>query len=326
MRYDPTTGRTIGTEATALANYYQCLEDMDGKMVFANVGAGIGGGFENTMELKPIKYQEAINGPDGKAWEKKIENEHDLMVKNNAWEPVKKSLLPNSMKVIDSTWVCKKKNTGKLRGHLNGCRFKQVEGVHYNGTSTHAPVTNTGTIQIVLMLMIIAYWQWQGQIVDVKGAFLYVEFEDGKVIYMKVPCGFEKFYLDDVVLKLKKCFYGLKQAAMVSWLQLLLCMKSMGMMRSTAYPCLYHKWEEEGFVLIVPWIADNLKIGSKKMVEKTKKDIMERFDCEDCGDIEEYVGCKRVRTKNLLKLTQPVLMQSYNDKFELSKKSYRMPA
>jgi hypothetical protein len=28
MHYDPTTGCIIGTEATALANYYQCLEDM----------------------------------------------------------------------------------------------------------------------------------------------------------------------------------------------------------------------------------------------------------------------------------------------------------
>jgi hypothetical protein len=53
---------------------------------------------------------------------------------------------------------------------------------------------------------------------------------------------------------------------------------------------------------------------------------MERFGCEDCGDIEEYVGCKIVRTKNLLKLPQPVLIQSYNDKFELPKKSYRAPA
>jgi hypothetical protein len=53
---------------------------------------------------------------------------------------------------------------------------------------------------------------------------------------------------------------------------------------------------------------------------------MERFDCKDCGDIEEYVGCKIVRTKNLLKFTQPVLMQSYNDKFELPKQSYMVPA
>jgi hypothetical protein len=75
-------------------------------MEFSNVEAGIGGGFENTMELKPIKYKEAINRPDGKAWEKEIENEHECMVRNNVWEPVKKSLLPKGMKVIDSTWAC----------------------------------------------------------------------------------------------------------------------------------------------------------------------------------------------------------------------------
>jgi hypothetical protein len=109
--YDPTTGGRIGTEVTALANYYQCLKDTDGKMEFANVGAVIGGGFENTMELKQMKYEEAINGPDGKAWEKEIENEHDCMVKNNAWVPVKKSLLPKGMKVIDSIWAFKKKST-----------------------------------------------------------------------------------------------------------------------------------------------------------------------------------------------------------------------
>jgi hypothetical protein len=86
---------------------------------------------------------------------------------------------------------------------LNARRFKQVEGVHNNGTSTHAPETNAGTIQIVLILMIMA--NWQDQIVDVKGVFLHGEFEDGKVIYMKVPRGFEKIYPDDMVLKLKEC-------------------------------------------------------------------------------------------------------------------------
>jgi hypothetical protein len=76
-------------------------------------------------------------------------------------------------------------------------------------------------------------------------------------------------------------------------------------------------------VLIVSWIDEYLIIEPKKAVAKTKKDLMERFDCKDCGDIEEYVGCKIQRTKNLLKFTQPVLMQSYNDKFELPMKTTR---
>ncbi len=141
---------------------------------------------------------------------------------------------------------------------------------------------------------------WQGLIVDIKGAFLHGKFEDGKVIYMKVPHGFKKFYPDDVVLKMKKCIYRLKHAAMAFWCQLLRCMKSMEMVCSTADPCPYHKWGKDGLVLIVSWIDDNLIMGSKKAVEKAKKDLMKRFDCEDYGDIEEYVGS--------LKFTQPVLM------------------
>jgi hypothetical protein len=82
---------------------------------------------------------------------------------------------------------------------------------------------------------------WHDQILEVKGAFLHGEFKDGEVIYMTLPHGFEKFYPGDVVLKLKKCIYELKQAVMAFWHQLLLCMKNMGMTQCTADPCLYHK-------------------------------------------------------------------------------------
>jgi hypothetical protein len=41
-------------------------------MEFANIRTGIGGGFENTMKLKPMKYKEAINEPDQKVWEKRL--------------------------------------------------------------------------------------------------------------------------------------------------------------------------------------------------------------------------------------------------------------
>jgi hypothetical protein len=79
-------------------------------------------------------------------------------------------------------------------------------------------------------------------------------------------------------------------------------------------------------VLIVLWTDNSFIIGPKKAVEKTKKDLMERFGCKDCGDIKEYVRCKKERTKNSFKFTQLVLMQRYNDKFELSEKSYKTPA
>ena len=47
---------------------------------FANVGAGVGGGFENSKELKVMNYNKAVNGPDGVHWQAEVENEYQQMV------------------------------------------------------------------------------------------------------------------------------------------------------------------------------------------------------------------------------------------------------
>ncbi len=69
---------------------------------FSNVGAGLGGGFENTNELKPMKYNEAIHGPDGEAWKQEIENEHNCMVKNQVFE--EKTTFPKAQRSLTSNW------------------------------------------------------------------------------------------------------------------------------------------------------------------------------------------------------------------------------
>jgi hypothetical protein len=61
---------------------------------YANVGAGVGGGFENTAALKPMKYDQAINRPEAEACKAKIDNEHDRMVKNKVFQEVQREDLP----------------------------------------------------------------------------------------------------------------------------------------------------------------------------------------------------------------------------------------
>ncbi len=46
-----------------------------------------------------------------------------------------------------------------------------------------SPVTNAATIRIVLVLMVMA--KMMAHIVDVKGAFLHGEFEDGEKVYRR---------------------------------------------------------------------------------------------------------------------------------------------
>ena len=52
------------------------------------------------------------------------------------------------------------------------------------------------------------------------------------------------------------------------------------------------------------------------------------FDCEDVGELKEYVGCKiDINNYNQsLKITQPVLIQSFEDEFPLPNREYDTPA
>ena len=78
-------------------NYYAALAAANcGEIQAANcgemqaVGAGIGGGFEHTSELKVMKYEEALASPDKEGWKAEIKNEHRRMQKHGVWKAVKR--------------------------------------------------------------------------------------------------------------------------------------------------------------------------------------------------------------------------------------------
>ena len=98
----------------------------------------------------------------------------------------------------------------------------------YDSSSISSPVTSDVTIRIVLALMLMA--NWQAWVVDVEGAFLHGEFDQGEEIHAEVPQGFERYYdPTEWLLLLLKAAYRLKQAAMMFWKELVKAMKHMGL-------------------------------------------------------------------------------------------------
>jgi hypothetical protein len=75
------------------------------------------------------------------------------------------------------------------------------------------------------------------------------------------------------------------------------------------------------YVLVVwlSWIDDCLVAGDKRAIEAANEQMKSRFECDDLGELNEYVGCKIDRDEDYIKFTQPVLIQSYEDEFELNK-------
>jgi hypothetical protein len=225
--------------------------------------------------------------------------------------------VPYGAKVLASTWAMKKKVNGTHRARLNARGYEQIDGEHYDEDAKFAPVVSDATIHIILILIVMAGW-W-AELLDVKGAFLHGVFEKGRKVYMEVPQGFEKYYPKNCVLLLLKTLYGTKQAAKAFWLKLLEALHGMGYKRSKADPCLYFTRTVCGLVIWLSWVDDCLICGPREQVEIAKQKMMKRFECDEVGELKEYVGCKvdYNREEGWIKLTQPVLMQSYTDEFDL---------
>jgi len=180
-------------------------------------------------------------------------------------------------------------------------------------------VVAEATIRIFLILAIMAGWILE--LMDVKGAFLCGTFDEGFEMYMEIPQGWERFYPSNVVLLLLKTIYGLKQAARAFWKKLCKAFKAMNYSRSKADPGLHYAWTMFGLILWISWVDDLATGGQSTGVHFAKDQMMKYFDCDDTGTMEEYVGCKIERNmeEGWIKLTQPVLIQSFQDEFDLPK-------
>jgi Reverse transcriptase (RNA-dependent DNA polymerase) len=264
---------------------------------------------------------------DKEYWKAAVDEKHQRMIKHNVWAEVQRDSLTEDMKIITSTWAMKKKSNGVYRARLAARGFEQQEGIHYDSTNTSSPVMNDITIRVSLILAILA--KWHVEVVDVKGAFLHGEFEDGEIIHMEIPKGFERFIRRILFLKLKKTLYGIIHAAMAFWRKVVLMFASIGFKRSKADPCLYYKWfQDEGLSLCTSFIDDKAGAGTRNAVLQTKCEIRHVFDCDEVGVMKEYIGCKIEHDQEGggMKITQPVFLQSLQYEFTLRNDILASPA
>ena len=66
--------------------------------------------------------------------------------------------------------------------------------------------------------------------------------------------------------------------------------------------------------------------GSKSVVPKDIPEFQKCFNCNDVGEFKKYVGCILNQDKQSIKFTQPVLLQSFSDGFDISNKQPCTPA
>ena len=124
---------------------------------------------------------------------------------------------------------------------------------------------------------------------DVTTAFLNGELKED--IYMKQPEG----YAANLVCKLKKSIYGLKQSPRCWNFTLDSCLKKMGFVQTTGDPCLYVALEGETFLIAVD--VDNILLAGKddERMAAVKQAFLQEFQVKDMGELHHFPGMKVVQ-------------------------------
>ncbi|CAN6713480.1 unnamed protein product [Malus baccata var. baccata] len=137
-----------------------------------------------------------------------MRDELQALHENKTWSVIK---LPTGKKAVGSRWVYKTKfnSDGTIERHkarLVARGFTQTYGLDYK--ETFAPVAKMNNVRVLLSVAMNQSWPLYQM--DVNNAFLHGELEEE--VYMKLPPGHPQSSDLDMVCKLHKSIYGLKQS------------------------------------------------------------------------------------------------------------------
>ena len=262
---------------------------------------------------EPKNYQEAMS-TDKVKWRAAMETEFVSLQKNEVWDLVR---LPGGFKAIGSKWVFKTKVTpeGSIERHkarLVAQGFNQKYGMDYDETCS--PVVRSESVRTVITLA--AKKKLLVHQMDVTTAFLNGMLEEE--VYMKQPEGFEQKGQEDLVCRLKKSIYGLKQSPRCWNAVLDQHLKSNNLKQSSADPCIYTS--TEGETVIVAVYVDDILITTEKekTMRKINKLISERFEVKDLGILNSFLGVQVKMTSEGIWIGQSGYTKRVLDKFEMA--------
>jgi hypothetical protein len=162
---------------------------------------------------------------------------------------------------------------------------------------------------------------------DIPNAFPRADTEEGLNIYMEIPPGFDvtdeelkKFGArekKDLVLKLNKSLYGLKQAGRL-WNKMMdgFLIKH-GYMRSVTDKCLYYKTEGDKIVVAGLYVDDLLVTGNDQNMVDEFFTVASKMDIKDLGKASKVLGIRVVQDQDGVTFDQESMIEDLLEKHGL---------
>ena len=280
--------------------------------------------------------REAMAGDEQEQWLAAIRDKLDAIREAGTWTLVART--PGIQNIVGCRFVLQKKRgengqVTKFKAQLVAQGFSQWEGVDFS--ETFAPVVKSALLHV--FLTICAQKGWNVHQMDIKSAYLNAPITED--IYTSQPKGFEEVGRENLVAKLNKGLYGLKQAGREWYAMLRDFLISIGFRRTHAdHSVFVFEWGSS-IVIIPVYVNDELLArNDDRTLDSIQAQIGARFKASNLGTASWILGI-RVRhnlTKGTLFIDQLQYIKTILECFNmtgcntvlipLEAKSYFMPA
>lgn len=265
---------------------------------------------------EPTSLSEAMQSSQANHWRVAMQEEYDSLIRNETWSLTQ---LPPNRTAIKTRWVFKVKeesdgSTTRFKARLVAKGFSQRPGIDFE--ETYSPVVKYDTLRVILSL--VAAKDLDMAQLDIKTAFLNGELDEE--IYIEQPEGYVAEGKGNLVCRLNKCLYGLKQASRVWNRHFDFFLKKFGLTPSDADPCLYVRSSKEEFASVAIWVDDGLVCANNpKLTTAIINYLMQHFEMRH-SSVSQFVGIKIARNKQLgtIHISQPDYIRKLIVRFHMT--------
>ncbi|KAG8503161.1 hypothetical protein CXB51_000952 [Gossypium anomalum] len=249
-----------------------------------------------------------------------MKDEYKSMQDNKVWElvPLPKGAKPNGCKWIFKTKRDANGNVERYKAHLVAKGYAQKECIDF--TETFSPVSSKDSFRIIMAL--VAHFDLELHQMDVKTAFLNGDIEE--TIYMVQPKNFESEDSKNMVCKLTKSIYGLKQASRQWYHKFHQIIVSFSFEMNIVDDCVYYKFSGSKYIFLVLYVDDILLAANDiGLLHETKRFLSKHFEMKDLGDASFILGIRihRAQYRGILRLSKKRYIDKVLKRFGMQ--SYR---